>query len=182
MASLGIKLLRNQTTNSQHSVSPQFHHAAHGYTLSNTIGVVGGARDLTEGPLVRVQRGSMGPVLRLPVEIEWGGVGGDEPVCTYDPDMFYDESGVRRSWTVSPSEMGLTPADIWRLIEYYTLYNAAYAREEDPAPSSEFLKSQALYEGIRDSVLQRALGFLEEREREADKEREKAIKGIILLY
>ena len=34
MASLGIKLPRNQTTNSQHSVAIQYPHAAHGYTLS----------------------------------------------------------------------------------------------------------------------------------------------------
>ena len=37
VASSRIKLLLIKTTNSQHSVSQQFHHAAHGYTLSNAI-------------------------------------------------------------------------------------------------------------------------------------------------
>jgi hypothetical protein len=178
VASLGIKLPRNQTTNSQYSVSPQFHHAAHGYTLSNPTNFVGEEEGSTlvregaasgyyvkdgvtkrEGPLVRVQRGSLGPVLRLPVEVEWGGWCGDEAVCTYDPDMFYDESGTRVPWTVSPFEMGLEPTEIWRLIEYYKLY---CAQEELPGKSISVI--QLMYEELRDSILKRAVAALTQRE------------------
>ena len=149
VASLGIKLPRNQTTNRQHSVSPQFHHAAHGYTLSKE----------GEGPLVRVQRGSIGPVLRLPVEVEWGGWSGDEAVYTYDPDMFRDESGVRLPWTVSPFEMGLEPSEIWRLIEYYKVSCSSSALEGASA-------SQRMYEALRDTILERAVVALEQKERQ----------------
>ena len=176
MASLGIKLPRNQTTNSQHSVSPQFHHAAHGYTLSTPTNFVGEEGTLVregvesgyyvkdgvkkrEGPLVRVQRGSLGPVLRLPVEVEWGGWNGDEAVCTYDPDMFYDESGARLPWTVSPFEMGLEPSEIWRLIGYYEIYCASSAQEQTSTPASELM-----YKALRDTVLKRAVAALEQRE------------------
>ena len=188
MASSRIKLLLIKTTNSQYSVSPQFHHAAHGYTLSNPTNFVGEEEGSTlvregaasgyyvkdgvktkEGPLVRVQRGSLGSVLRLPVEVEWGGWCGDEAVCTYDPDMFYDESGTRRPWTVSPFEMGLDPAEIWRLIEYYKLYCA----QEDSAGKSSSM-FQRMYEELRDSVLQRAVAALEQQERRAAAAEEKA--------
>lgn len=107
-----------------------------------------------EGPLVRVQRGSMGPVLRLPVEVEWGGWCGDEAVYTYDPDMFRDESGARLPWTVSPFEMGLEPAEIWRLIECYKVYC-----------SSGTAASQLVYEALRDTILKRAVEALEQKER-----------------
>ena len=166
MASLGIKLLRNKTTNSQHSVATQSHHAAHGYTLSKE-----------EGPRVLVQRGLYGNTLRLPVRFEYG-MGG-ETVATYDPSVFYDEEGALKSNTVSAAEMGLAPSEIWRLIEYYKLYNAAYNAEEVPGtPSPTFLASQALYEGLRDSVvLPRALAFLEERERQAARAAKEAKYG-----
>ncbi len=172
MASGGIKLPllpERETTNRQYSVSSQFHHAAHGYTLSNgggegTLVRVGAERGYyvldgvkrKEGPLVRVQRGSLGPVLRLPVEVEWGGWGGDEAVCSYDPDMFYDESGALLPWTVSPFEMDLHPSEIWRLIEYYSLY---CAQESTSNPAL-----QCMYEELRDSVLKRAVAALERQE------------------
>jgi hypothetical protein len=179
VASSRIKLLLTKTTNSQYSVSPQFHHAAHGYTLSNPTNFVGKEGTLVregaargyyvkdgvtqrEGPLVRVQRGSIGPVLRLPVEVEWGGWCGDEAVCTYEPDMFYDESGTLLPDTVSPFEMGLEPAEIWRLIDYYKLYCESSAQEESAGKSSSMF--QRMYEELRDSVLKRAVAALTQQE------------------
>ena len=162
LSSQGIK-----TINSQHSVAIQSHHAAHGYTLSKE-----------EGPRVLVQRGLYGNTLRLPVRFEYG-MGG-ETVATYDSSLFYDEEeGALKDDTVSAGEMGLAPAEIWRLIEYYKLYNAAYNAEEVPGtPSPPFLASQALYEGLRDSVvLPRALAFLEERERKAARAAKEAKYG-----
>ena len=52
MASSGIKLplLIIKTTNSQHSVSPQYHHAAHGYTLSTSVSF-GEILSLLESPV-----------------------------------------------------------------------------------------------------------------------------------
>jgi hypothetical protein len=184
VASSRIKLLLIKTTNRQYSVSPQFHHAAHGYTLSEEEGSTlvreGAARGYyvkdgvtkREGPLVRVQRGSIGPVLRLPVEVEWGGWCGDEAVCTYEPDMFYDESGTLLPDTVSPFEMGLEPAEIWRLINYYKLYCESSAQEESAGKSSSMF--QRMYEELRDSVLKRAVAALELQERRAAAVAEKA--------
>jgi len=188
VASLGIKLLRNQTTNSQHSVSSQFHHAAHGYTLSTPTNFVGKEGTLVregadrgyyvkdgvktrEGPLVRVQRGSIGPVLRLPVEVEWGGWNGDEAVCTYDSDMFYDESGTRLPGTVSPFEMGLEPSEIWRLIGYYEIYCLS-STQEQTGPSA----SELMYTALRDAILKRAVAALEQRDVAAAAEKARPAK------
>jgi len=98
------------------------------------------------------------------VEVEWGGWGGDEAICTYAPEMFYDESGDLLPFTVSAAEMGLPSSEIWRLISYYELYNASSAKQEDPSnPSRQFLTCERMYEELRDSVLRRAVQVVEAR-------------------
>jgi hypothetical protein len=86
--------------------------------------------------------------------------------------MFYDESGTLLPDTVSPFEMGLEPAEIWRLIDYYKLYCESSAQEESAGkPSPVF---QRMYEELRDSVLKRAVAALELQETAAAAAAEKA--------
>jgi hypothetical protein len=73
--------------------------------------------------------------------------------------MFYDESGARLPWTVSPFEMGLEPSEVWRLIGYYEIYCASSAQEQTGTSASELM-----YKALRDTILKRAVAALEERE------------------
>ncbi len=154
MASLGIKLLRNQTTNSQHSVSQQYHHAAHGYTLSTQ-------EENTQ--LVLVNRSRYGTELLLPVEAEWA-PGGRDLVFTYNLDRFCDVAGNRYANTVSPAEMGLPPSEIRRLMDLYRLTQVFSVREG--YNSNQCRTTRSLYEELSRSILGRALQYLNSKEEE----------------
>ena len=123
MASGGIKLPllpERETTNSQYSVSSQFHHAAHGYTLSNTA-ASGGL-----SVLVREIQGKYD--LSLPIEVEtgWGGL----PVFNYAPDMAYGEDGQRLPNAFTAAEIGLHAEQFHRLFQAYEIYNTLCAQGE----------------------------------------------------
>jgi len=154
VASSGIKLLLSKTTNSHDSVSQQYHHAAHGYTLSTQ-------EENTQ--LVLVNRSRYGTELLLPVEAEWA-PGGRDLVFTYNLDRFCDVAGNRYANTVSPAEMGLPPSEIRRLMDLYRLTQVFSVREG--YNSNQCRTTRSLYEELSRSILGRALQYLDSKEEE----------------
>jgi len=123
VASGGIKLPllpARETINSQNSVSSQFHHAAHGYTLSKSAA--------SEGLSVLVREIQGKYDLSLPIEVEtgWGGL----PVFNYAPDMAYGEDGQRRPNAFTAAEIGLHAEQFHRLFQAYEIYNTLCAQGE----------------------------------------------------
>jgi hypothetical protein len=138
VASGGIKLPllpARETTNSQNSVSTQFHHAAHGYTLSNTA-ASGGL-----SVLVREIQGKYD--LSLPIEVETGW--DDMPVFNYAPDMAYGEDGQRRPNAFTAAEIGLHAEQFHSLFQAYEIYSTLCAQgEKASAIEAHYREQKAL--------------------------------------
>lgn len=149
MASSRIKLLLliTKTTNSQHSVSSQFHHAAHGYTLSNSAASSGWG-----GLSVLVRGGT----LVLPIEVETGW--DDMPVFNYAPDMAYGEDGQRLPNAFSAAELGLHAELFLNLFQSYEVFNTLSAQ------GKECSAIEAHYKGLKTIVLAAAVRVIRARQ------------------
>ena len=163
MASGGIKLPllpERETTNSQYSVSSQFHHAAHGYTLSNSA-----ASEGVQGLSVLVREIQGKYDLSLPIEVETGW--DDLPVFNYAPDMAYGEDGQRRPNAFTAAEIGLHAEQFHSLFQAYEIYNTLCAQGE------KYSAIEAHYREQKALVLAAGVQALEARQASA-KEAEEA--------